>query len=211
MKGFTATSCHRYRRAIGVWGILTAAGGILPATVVGQSALPPLPVVPSLEGSQDSGNAPLLSPLLEQGSLTQPRIPATAPLPPLGLDLRHLVSLFINESLDAGNQLGAVSYNDLYTRLLARSYGDPRPPIEVEYELIQEVLKEYGDPGDRFWDPEAFKSLLNRPRPPLQAQGVAPRTVYLAVAELTPATAQQIRQTLYTQDYSRGIILDLRG
>ncbi|MFQ3614902.1 MAG: S41 family peptidase, partial [Cyanobacteriota bacterium] len=110
-----------------------------------------------------------------------------------------------------GSQAAAVSYNDLYTRLLARGYGDPRPPIEVEYELIQETLKEYGDPVDRFLDPEAFKSLLNRPRPPLQAQVIAPRIVYLAVPDLTPATAQQIRQTLYTQDYSRGIILDLRG
>jgi carboxyl-terminal processing protease len=94
---------------------------------------------------------------------------------------------------------------------LARSYGDPRPPIEVEYEFIQEILREYGDPADRFWDPQAFKDLLNRPRPPVQARGIGPRQVYLAVPDLTPATAQQIRQTLYTQDYSQGIVLDLRG
>lgn len=94
---------------------------------------------------------------------------------------------------------------------MARSYGDPRPPIEVEYEFIQEILREYGDPADRFWDPQAFKDLLNRPRPPVQARGIGPRQVYLAVPDLTPATAQQIRQTLYTQDYSQGIVLDLRG
>jgi hypothetical protein len=148
-----------------------------------------------------------------QGSFPDPGIPAapSPPREPVGLDLRHLVGLFINESLGAGNQAAAVSYNDLYTRLLARSYGDPRPSIEVEYEFIQEILREYGDPADRFWDPQAFKDLLNRPRPPVQARGIGPRQVYLAVPDLTPATAQQIRQTLYTQDYSQGIVLDLRG
>lgn len=214
MTGFAATSRHWCKRTIGVWGILTVVGGILPSPVAGQSALPPVPVVPSLGEPND----PVLAPFPEPVPLAEPGIPTAptdaAPLPPrepVGLDLRHLVSLFINESLDAGSQIAAVSYNDLYTRLLARGYGDPRPPIEVEYELLQETLKEYGDPVDRFLDPEAFKSLLNRPRPPLQAQVIAPRIVYLAVPDLTPATAQQIRQTLYTQDYSRGIILDLRG
>ncbi|MEN9225987.1 MAG: S41 family peptidase [Thermostichus sp. HHBFW_bins_43] len=206
MKGFAHT--------IRIWGVVTVIGGILPSSVVGQSALPPVPVVPSFGEPSD----PLLAPAPAQVPFPEAGIPAApndaAPLPPrepVGLDLRHLVGLFINESLDAGSQAAAVSYNDLYTRLLARGYGDPRPPLEVEYELLQEILKEYGDPVDRFLDPQAFKSLLNRPRPPLQAQVIGPRMVYLAVPDLTPATAQQIRQTLYTQDYSRGIILDLRG
>ncbi|MGY2779503.1 carboxyl-terminal processing protease [Thermostichus sp. MS-CIW-23] len=189
MKGFA--------RVLGAWGILTLIAGISPGSAVGQSALPPVPIMPSDP----------------QGSFPDPGIPAapSPPREPVGLDLRHLVGLFINESLGAGNQAAAVSYNDLYTRLLARSYGDPRPPIEVEYEFIQEILREYGDPADRFWDPQAFKDLLNRPRPPVQARGIGPRQVYLAVPDLTPATAQQIRQTLYTQDYSQGIVLDLRG
>lgn len=189
MKGFA--------RAIRAWGILTLIAGISPGSAVGQSALPPVPIMPSDP----------------QGLFPDPGIPAapSPPREPVGLDLRHLVGLFINESLGAGNQAAAVSYNDLYTRLLARSYGDPRPPIEVEYEFIQEILREYGDPADRFWDPQAFKDLLNRPRPPVQARGIGPRQVYLAVPDLTPATAQQIRQTLYTQDYSQGIVLDLRG
>ncbi|MFS8884395.1 S41 family peptidase [Synechococcus sp. R55.3] len=176
-----------FARAIGAWGILTLIAGIWPGSTAA------VPVVPS----DPAGSG----------------IPAAPSLPPelVGLDLRHLVGLFINESLGAGNQAAAVSYNDLYTRLLARSYGDPRPPIEVEYEFIQEILREYGDPADRFWDPQAFKDLLNRPRPPVQARGIGPRQVYLAVPDLTPATAQQIRQTLYTQDYSQGIVLDLRG
>lgn len=176
-----------FARAIGAWGILTLIAGIWPGSTAA------VPVVPS----DPAGSG----------------IPAAPSLPPelVGLDLRHLVGLFINESLGAGNQAAAVSYNDLYIRLLARSYGDPRPSIEVEYEFIQEILREYGDPADRFWDPQAFKDLLNRPRPPVQARGIGPRQVYLAVPDLTPATAQQIRQTLYTQDYSQGIVLDLRG
>ena len=173
MKGFA--------RVLGAWGILTLIAGISPGSAVGQSALPPVPIMPSDP----------------QGSFPDPGIPAapSPPREPVGLDLRHLVGLFINESLGAGNQAAAVSYNDLYTRLLARSYGDPRPSIEVEYEFIQEILREYGDPADRFWDPQAFKDLLNRPRPPVQARGIGPRQVYLAVPDLTPATAQQIRQT----------------
>jgi hypothetical protein len=176
-----------FARVLGAWGILTLIAGIWPGSTAA------VPVVPS----DPAGSG----------------IPAAPSLPrePVGLDLRHLVGLFINESLGAGNQAAAVSYNDLYTRLLARSYGDPRPSIEVEYEFIQEILREYGDPADRFWDPQAFKDLLNRPRPPVQARGIGPRQVYLAVPDLTPATAQQIRQTLYTQDYSQGIVLDLRG
>ncbi len=186
-------------RAIGAGGMVVALAGILPGRVMGQAGLPPVPVIPSVEG-----------PMVELAP-PPPESPPSLPSPAVGQDLRYLVGLFINESLGAGSQAAAVSYNDLYTRLLARTYGDPRPPIEVEYEFIQEILREYGDPADRFWDAQAFKYLLNRPRPPVQARGIGPRQVYLAVPELTPATAQQIRQTLYTQDYSQGIVLDLRG
>jgi len=172
---------------------------------MGQAALPPVPVMPSVED-------PIANPISPfQGASPDLGIPAAPPLPAMGQDLRYLVELFINESWQAGKQAAAVNYNDLYTRLLARTYSDPRPPIEVEYELIREVLREYGDPADRFWDPQSFRDLLNRPRPPLQARQIGPRQVYLAVPELTPATAQQIRQALYTQDYSQGIVLDLRS
>lgn len=186
-------------RAIGAGGMVVALAGILPIRVMGQAGLPPVPVIPSVEG-------PMVEP-----APSPPESSPSLPSPPVGQDLRYLVGLFINESLGAGSQAAAVSYHDLYTRLLARTYGDPRPPIEVEQELIQEILREYGDPADRFWNAQAFKDLLNRPRPPVQARGIGPRRVYLAVPELTPATAQQIRQTLYTQDYSQGIVLDLRG
>ncbi|MFS8885959.1 S41 family peptidase [Synechococcus sp. H70.2] len=182
-----------------------AIGGILPASVRGQAALPPVPVVPSIEEPTVAPASP------SQGAPANPALRPPSSAPALGQDLRYLVGLFINESWQAGNQAAAVNYSDLYTRLLARTYRDPRPPIEVEYELIREILREYGDPADRFWDPQSFRDLLNRPRPPLQARQIGPRQVYLAVPELTPATAQQIRQALYTQDYSQGIVLDLRG
>ena len=197
MKGFA--------RAVQVWGTVGALSGVLSGRVMGQAALPPVPVMPSVED-------PIANPISPfQGASPDLGIPAAPPLPAMGQDLRYLVELFINESWQAGKQAAAVNYNDLYTRLLARTYSDPRPPIEVEYELIREVLREYGDPADRFWDPQSFRDLLNRPRPPLQARQIGPRQVYLAVPELTPATAQQIRQALYTQDYSQGIVLDLRG
>jgi len=195
MKGFT--------RAIRVWGTVVALSGALPGKVMGQPGLPPVPVVPSVEEPRVDPVPP--SPEVSPAS----RIPAASP--PMGQDLRYLVRLFINESWQAGKQAAAVNYNDLYSRLLTRTYRDPRPPIEVEYELIREILREYGDPADRFWDPQSFRDLLSRPRPPLQARQIGPRQVYLAVPELTPATAQQIRQALYTQDYSQGIVLDLRG
>jgi carboxyl-terminal processing protease len=195
MKGFA--------RAIRVWGTVVALSGALPGKVMGQPGLPPVPVVPSAEEPRVDPVPP--SPEVSPAS----RIPAASP--PMGQDLRYLVKLFINESWQAGKQAAAVNYNDLYSRLLTRTYRDPRPPIEVEYELIREILREYGDPADRFWDPQSFRDLLNRPRPPLQARQIGPRQVYLAVPELTPATAQQIRQALYTQDYSQGIVLDLRG
>jgi carboxyl-terminal processing protease len=197
MKGFA--------RAVQVWGTVGALSGVLSGRVMGQAALPPVPVMPSVED-------PIANPISPfQGASPDLGIPAAPPLPAMGQDLRYLVELFINESWQAGKQAAAVNYNDLYTRLLARTYSDPRPPIEVEYELIREVLREYGDPADRFWDPQSFRDLLNRPRPPLQARQIGPRQVYLAVPELTPATAQQIRQALYTQDYSQGIVLDLRS
>lgn len=197
MKGFA--------RAVQVWGTVGALSGVLSGRVMGQAALPPVPVMPSVED-------PIVNPISPfQGASPDLGIPAAPPLPAMGQDLRYLVELFINESWQAGKQAAAVNYNDLYTRLLARTYSDPRPPIEVEYELIREVLREYGDPADRFWDPQSFRDLLNRPRPPLQARQIGPRQVYLAVPELTPATAQQIRQALYTQDYSQGIVLDLRS
>ncbi|MGY2716664.1 S41 family peptidase [Thermostichus sp. MS-CIW-15] len=197
MKGFA--------RAVQVWGTVGALSGVLSGRVMGQAALPPVPVMPSVEDPIANRISPF------QGASPDLGIPAAPPLPAMGQDLRYLVELFINESWQAGKQAAAVNYNDLYTRLLARTYSDPRPPIEVEYELIREVLREYGDPADRFWDPQSFRDLLNRPRPPLQARQIGPRQVYLAVPELTPATAQQIRQALYTQDYSQGIVLDLRS
>ncbi|MDX2270609.1 MAG: S41 family peptidase [Cyanobacteriota bacterium] len=183
---------------------------------VSAQTLPPVPVVPAIE-------APLASPVLP----TDPTLPQTGSpptespaLPPLtsrdpnykpGADLQHLVKLFINDSLKAGNEAGAVNYQDLYTQLLAKGYGNQQDPQQIEYEVLQATLQQYGDAADRFLDPTQFKALLNRQRPPLQAQTIAPNVVYLAVPDLTPATAQQIRQTLFTQNYSRGVVLDLRG
>jgi hypothetical protein len=129
----------------------------------------------------------------------------------VGSDLRQVITLLINESLEAGNRVTGSTYNELYTQLLARSYGNPTPLPILEQQIIQETLSLYGAEGDRYLTAEEFDALLNRPRPPLQAQAVAPRVVYLAVPELTPATAREIQQALYRQDYSQGIILDLRG
>jgi hypothetical protein len=80
MKGFA--------RVLGAWGILTLIAGISPGSAVGQSALPPVPIMPSDP----------------QGSFPDPGIPAapSPPREPVGLDLRHLVGLFINESLGGG-------------------------------------------------------------------------------------------------------------
>lgn len=224
-----ATSRSGLRRGLAVIGGIGL--GMIPWLPIGVKAqsLPPVPAVPNLEGERPTQGAPSAptAPL----SPTAPA-PASAPAPgsptdqpgglPVGADasdlgytpgddLRQLVTLLINESLDGGDQVTADTYNELYTRLLANSYSNPTPIQELEYQLLAQVVEQLGGPADRFLTPEAFDQLLNQPRPPIQAQAVAPRTVYLAVPELTPSTATEIRQTLYTQDYTRGVILDLRG
>lgn len=186
-------------------------------------SLPPVPPVPTLESTQTTPTTPVIpstpvpTPVSgsesapTSGSAISPQIPNTDSDYTPGEDLRELVTLLINESLDGGDQVTADTYNELYTRLLANSYSNPTPILELEYELLRQVVDQFGGPADQFLTPTEFDQLLNQSRPPLQAQGVAPRTVYLAVPEITPATATEIRQTLYTQDYTRGLILDLRG
>ncbi len=174
-------------------------------------SLPPVPEVPTLPLGP-APTAPQLAPALpaeETDAPPPPPAPAVAAKP--GEDLRQLVTLFINESLTVGDEAAAVNYNDLYTELLARSYSNDTPMLTLEYTLIQETLRQYGDPVDQFLSPSDFNALLNRPTRIFRADSIAPQVVYLAISDFTPATAQEIRQILFMQDYSRGIILDLRG
>ncbi len=138
-----------------------------------------------------------------------------SPVPPqeqrAGADLRQLVGLFINDSLDAGSQAGAVNYNELYQQVLARGYSNTQPTQEIEYEVIIETLEQYGDPVDQFLRPEAFRALLSQARTPLESRILGTGVMYFRIPELTPATPQQIRRALYLEDYSQGILLDLRG
>ncbi|NJO85564.1 MAG: peptidase S41, partial [Synechococcaceae cyanobacterium RM1_1_27] len=140
--------------------------------------------------------------------------PGSPFLPPeyqAGADLRQLVGLFINDSLDAGSQAGAVNYNELYQQVLARGYSNPQPTQEIEYEVIIETLERFGDPVDQFLPPEAFRALLSQARTPLESRILGTGVMYFRIPELTPATPQQIRRALYLEDYSQGILLDLRG
>ncbi len=211
------------------WGMAVLIGCGTGLGIVGHSwaqELPPIPVVPSLESIE---GVPA-SPILPSGAPapTNPQAPPAAP-PPLttgsdpnslapgsftyepGKDLEQLVKLFINDSLVAGDQAAAVNYNQLYTELLKQSYGNDQSLQELEYNLIRSLLEQYGHEADRFLTPAEFQALLNRDRPPIQAQPIAPKVVYLALPELTPSAAREIRQTLFTHDYSEGIVLDLRG
>ncbi len=174
----------------------------------------PIPVLPS-PGSEPvpmdftSGGIPA-QPNPPQPDLAQP---STQPAPEeaIGADLRQLVGIFINESLDAGSQAGAVNYNELYQQVLARSYSNPQPKRDIEYEVITETLERYGDPVDRFLTPEAFREVLSQARTPLESRPLTAGVVYFRIPELTPDTPQQIRRALYLEDYNQGILLDLRG
>ena len=203
--------------------MLGGLGASLISAAVRAQSLPPVPTVPNLDSNQSPtapiAPAPVAPPPATRGPSSQnlpsdgPPVGSDASTPAYtpGEDLRELITLLINESLDGGDQVTADTYNDLYTRLLANSYSNPTPIQELEYQLLAQVVDQFGGPADQFLRPEAFDQLLNQSRPPLQAEGVAPRTVYLAVPELTPSTATEIRQTLFTEDYTRGLILDLRG
>ncbi len=215
----------RWRPQQSLLGLL----GLLASLAVPAAAqpLPPPPEVPEDVPAIDAPNRSPLPPNLGPTPSTPvaPIAPTATPAPPqpfdsvvqndpnyeAGQDLRQLVKLFINESLDAGNKSAAVNYNDLYTQLLARSYGNPQPLQAIEYQLVLESLETYGEPSDRLLLPQDFKQLLNRTRPVLQAQTIAPRVIYLRVPELTPSTAEDIEKLLFAQDFSRGLILDLRG
>lgn len=170
----------------------------------------PIPVLPN-PGSEPvpmdftSGGIPA-QPDTNPSELVQP-----APEEAIGADLRQLVGIFINESLDAGSQAGAVNFNELYQQVLARSYSNPQPKREIEYEVIAETLERYGDPVDRFLTPEAFREVLSQARTPVESRALTAGVVYFRIPELTPDTPQQIRRALYLEDYSQGILLDLRA
>jgi len=142
--------------------------------------------------------------------LPPPEFPTPAAVP-LGTDLRQVVQLFINESLQAGANPEAVNYNALYEQLLAKRFGDPRPPVETEYELIQSLLDRYGEKGDRLLRPAEFRNLLNRPRPPISPEQPQAGVLLLRIPEITPNTPLEVREILRRGDASRGVILDLRG
>ncbi|MEN9219357.1 MAG: S41 family peptidase [Thermostichales cyanobacterium GMQP_bins_62] len=187
-----------------LWSVPVMAQGLPPIPTIPQfsplpsPSPPPPPVLPS----------PSPSPC-PQPQVLAPPTPATAV--PIGSDLRQLVQLFINESLQAGNNPEAVNYNALYEQLLAKRFGDPRPAAVTEYELIQSLLERYGEKGDRLLTPAEFNELLNRPRPPIGPEQPQPGVLLLRVPEITPNTPLELREILRTQDSSRGIILDLRG
>ncbi|MEM9155171.1 MAG: S41 family peptidase [Cyanobacteria bacterium P01_F01_bin.33] len=126
-----------------------------------------------------------------------------------GTDLRQVVEIFVNESLAVGANPQAVNYDELYEAVLARQ-SDPNSPA-AEYEVIRETLARYGQRSDRLLTPDEFSALLNQPRQPVQSRSLAAGVTMLTLDDITPATAQQIRQSLHVSEYSRGIVLDLRG
>lgn len=128
-----------------------------------------------------------------------------------GTDLRQVVEIFTNESLAIGANPQAVSYDELYEAVVARESDPSRPAVEAEYQVIRETLTRYGQRGDRLLTPADFSALLNQPRQPVQARSLDNGIMMLSVKDITPATAQQMRQSLHVSNYSRGIILDLRG
>lgn len=178
--------------------------------VMAQEDLPPIPIPSAPSGDV----AP--APMPPSGDATPPQTAApispassSAALPPAE-DLRQTVDLYVVESL-AANESNLPSFQQLQQELAQQSSIPGQPPIQKEYNYIRSFLARYGTTGDRLLEPAEFNQLLNRPRPPVPSQQLSPGIIYFALPELTPAVASQIRQILYRQDYSNGIVLDLRG
>ena len=199
-------------------GGLIFLGGIGLAAIAQEEPLPPIPIptAPSdgipdpLSPSQSAPN------ILPEGDGIP--APSTPPLPaqsipnilPEALDLRQVVDIFVVESFNA-DESNLPSFQPLRQELAGQPTIPGQSPIQREYNFIRDFLARYGSAGDRLLEPAEFSQLLNRPRPSIPSQQLSPGLVYFAVPELTPATANQIRQTLFQQDYSNGVVLDLRG
>ena len=160
----------------------------------------PLPVIP-IPTSPSNTLPPSIEP-------TSPAPSTSNALPP-ATDLRQVVDLFVVESYGA-DESNLPNFQPLRMELAARP-SVPGQPQQREYLFIREVLARYGTAGDRLLDPSEFNQLLNRPRPPVPSQVLSPGLIYVAAPELTPATASQIRQALLNNNYSNGVVLDLRG
>ncbi|MEO0354683.1 MAG: S41 family peptidase, partial [Cyanobacteria bacterium P01_A01_bin.3] len=160
----------------------------------------PLPVVPIPSSPGDT-----LPPSVSPSSPT----PSNSNILPPATDLRQVVDLFVVEAYGV-DESNLPHFQPLRTELAARP-SVPGQPQQREYRFIQEVIARYGTTGDRLLEPAEFNQLLNRPRPPVPSQILSPGLVYVAAPELTPSTARQIRQVLMTNDYSNGVVLDLRG
>ncbi|MEM9567906.1 MAG: S41 family peptidase [Cyanobacteria bacterium P01_E01_bin.34] len=158
----------------------------------------PLPIVP-IPSSPSDPLPPSVSPANSSSSNILP--PAT--------DLRQVVDLLVVEAY-AVDESNLPNFQPLRTELATRP-SVPGHPQQREYRFIQEVIARYGTTGDRLLEPTEFNQLLNRPRPPVPSQILSPGLVYVAAPELTPSTARQLRQVLMTNDYSNGVVLDLRG
>lgn len=152
------------------------------------------PVVPLMVWAQTEP-VPLAAPLSEAESYR------------LGEDLRQVVNLFINDSLIAGTQPAAVNFTGLFSQLAQSPQSGP----EVELNFIRDLIQQYGHPDDRVLDPEQFRVLLNRDRDPVTPQQIAPGVMLLSLGELHSGIVAQVQEVLYLGDFSRGLILDLRG
>ncbi|MGK7910132.1 MAG: S41 family peptidase, partial [Synechococcus sp.] len=160
----------------------------------------PLPVVP-IPSSPGDTVPPSISPSNSSSFNSNILPPAT--------DLRQVVDLFVVESYGV-DESNLPHFQPLRTELAARP-SVPGQPQQREYLFIQEVISRYGTTGDRLLEPSEFNQLLNRPRPPVPSQTLSPGLIYVAAPELTPSTARQLRQVLMTNNYSNGVVLDLRG
>ena len=184
---------------IALLGGMILLGGIAFGAIAQEESLPPIPIpaAPS-ESAPPPSSAP---------------IPPSQSVPnilPEASDLRQVVDIFVVESLSA-DESNLPSFQPLRQELARQPTIPGQPPIQREYNFIRDFLARYGSTDDRLLEPAEFAQLLNRPRPPIPSQQLSPGLVYFAVPEITPATANQIRQTLFQQDYSNGIVLDLRG
>jgi hypothetical protein len=128
-----------------------------------------------------------------------------------GQDLQQLVTLFTNNSLKAGTNPEAITYQPLYDELRRRQLRGNQLPIQVEYDYLRELVARYGSPTDRLLQPSEVNQWLDRQRGGMQAQPLDTGVMYVSLPELTASTARDIRQALYGQEFQRGIVLDLRA
>ncbi|NJK72385.1 MAG: peptidase S41, partial [Synechococcaceae cyanobacterium SM2_3_60] len=87
----------------------------------------------------------------------------------------------------------------------------PQSGPDVELNFIRDLMQQYGHPDDRVLDPAQFSVLLNRDREPVTPQQVGPGVMLLSLGELHSGIVAQVQEALYLGDFSRGLILDLRG